>query len=206
MTMLPACWLLSLYRWKYLSKADRWICLLLLATVIEEYIARYYQVVYHNNFPTYHFYTPIELSIIAFYFVSSFKIKSPILWGSIICIVSCTLAALNTIYLQPLLKFNSYFLLFEGIMVISLCLIAFYKILIRDDIKPNKMVNFWLTISFLFYWSFTYVDFGVFGKLEQVSGSLVKYFTFTLSAANLLFYLSIAFVLFFYKKLIPSGE
>ncbi len=206
MGLLLCCLGLTFYRWHSLSKADSLICFLLFLTLVQESIAMYFRLTRHNNFPTYHIYTPIELSVICFYFILSFRSKYKYWIAGILTTISCALSILNTIYLQPLKTFNSYYLLFEGFTIITLCLLSFYKILIRDDVSPRKMAHFWLTISFLFYWSLTYVDFGLIGKLETISPKLAEVFTYSLSTANILFYLAVAIVFFFYKKLIPSGE
>jgi hypothetical protein len=52
--------MLALYRWQVLSKADKWMSILMVITLVQECLSRYLA---HkgNNFPTFHFYTPIEL-------------------------------------------------------------------------------------------------------------------------------------------------
>ena len=198
--------LISLYRWPILSRADRWVCLLLCATLLQESLAEYFKVQFKNNFITYHIYTPIELFIIALYFDQSMRFKHPYRVGISIGILGIILSIINTVYFQPIHTFNSYYLLFEGCIVVSLCLLSFYKLLIREDIITRRMSNFWLTMCFLFYWSLTYVNLGLFTVQIGRDDMLAKVFTWTLYLANLLFYFGLALVFLRYKKLIPSGE
>ena len=199
-------WIVSILRWKLLSKADRWICLLLLLTIIQESIAYYLQVRFHNNYITYHIYTPIELAVICLYFDRSLKFKRPYRIGLIVAATALVISIINTAFYQPYDKINSYFLLIEGCVVIGFCLLSFYRIIIQDDTIPGKMVQFWITICFLFYWSLSYANLGLYGAQVNHTDTLSKIFTWSLYSANLLFYFGIALVFLRYKKLIPSGE
>lgn len=196
----------SLFRWKILSQADRWICLLLFLTIVQELVANYYYYRYENNFITYHIYTPIELSIIIQYFNASIKIGKQPLFGIVTTAICILLAAINAKFFQPLDRINSYYLLFEGCIVIGLCLLSFYKLLIREEVIPNKMAHFWFIICFLFYWSLTYADFGLYGANLTPGTPVAAIFDTALIFANYLFYIGIAVVFIRYKKLIPSGE
>lgn len=196
----------SLLRWKLLSKADLWICLLLCLAFVQESVSFFYEQKYQNNYPTYHFYTPVELSFICFYFVRSLRLKRPNLTSGIMAGVCVLLSVLNTIYLQPLKHINSNYLLIEGCICISFCLLSFYNILLRDDYAPSKQVQFWITIAFLFYWSLSYVNLGLYGSLAKTPKSIEKILTYTLYFANILFYIGMGVIFLRYPKLIPSGE
>jgi hypothetical protein len=68
------------------------------------------------------------------------------------------------------------------------------------------MAHFWFIICFLFYWSLTYANFGLYGAQLNSKNIVSVIFNFTLLAANYLFYIGIATIFLRYKKLIPSGE
>jgi hypothetical protein len=197
---------ISLFRWKILSQADRWICLLLFLTFVQECAAYLCYKRYGTNLITFHIYTPIELSVIILYFNASLKISKNPLFGVVTTLVCILLAIINIRFFQHLDAFNSYYLLLEGCVVIGLCLLSFYKLLIREEVIPNRMVHFWLIICFLFYWSLTYANFGLYSESVKVGGTVDWIFNIALNSANYLFYLGIATVFIRYKKLIPSGE
>jgi hypothetical protein len=196
----------TLFRWRLLSIADRWIAVLILATLTQEFAAAYLALYYSKNLWTFHVYTPIEVGIICMYFDRSMRFRKPYLYGGIIAAFSILLSGLNTWKLQPINTFNSYFLLYEGCLVIVFCLLSFYKLLIRDDVIPVRMAHFWLTICFLLYWSLTFANLGLFARVPPEKAFLRNIFIWTLYCANLLFYFGIITVFARYKKLIPSGD
>jgi len=196
------CWA----QWPILKKADRWICFLLTLTVIQESLAGYLTIIFKSNFITYHIYTPIELILICVYFDLSLKILKPYRLALIIGIPATLTSVLISIFFQHYNKYNSYFLLIEGIIVITLCLVAFYMLLIREDVVPKRMVHFWLTLAFLLYWSLTYVSLGLFSGEAQNIDFVAKIIAWALYISNLLFYLGLLTIFIFYKRLLPSGE
>ena len=196
----------TVYRWRLLSIADRWIAILMVATSVQELAAAYLALYYHNNFATFHIYTPIEIGIICMYFDRSIRFRKPYVIGGIIAGISALVSIYNSVELQPLDMMNTYFILYEGCLIIIFCLLSFYKLLIRDDIVPGRMTHFWLTICFLFYWTLTYANLGLFARVPEDQVTLRAIFIWTLYFANLLFYLGIITVFVRYKKLIPSGD
>ncbi len=197
---------LALARWRTLSQADRWICLLLFITIVQEWIAYQFKVLFQNNYITYHIYTPIEVLIILMYFDRAAHFSRKYAIAIYIGIVSVILSIVDTFFLQKYTEINSYYLLYEGCLVITLSILSFYKLLIREDIVPRKMAHFWITICFLFYWCLSYVNLGLFAYQVGHTKIIMKIFGWTLYCSNLLFYLGLAAVFVRYKKLIPSGE
>lgn len=196
----------SWFRWPILKRADRWICLLLTLTLLQESIALYFNFAFKNNFVTYHIYTPIELFFICIYFDLSLKVAKPFRLSFFIGIPAAITSILLTVYIQKIDKFNSYFLLIEGLIIITLCLIAFYKLLIREDVVPKKMTHFWITMAFLLYWSSTYLSLGLFSWEVQNKNIIAIIIAWALYIPNLLFYTGLLFIFIFYKRLLPSGE
>ena len=193
------------YYWRILSKADRWMCVLLIVTMLQECISRLLASS-GNNFITFHIYTPVELFLISMYFDRSISFKKPYRVGSIVAGAGIILAIINALFFQSYKGINSYFLIFEACVILSFCMLSFYRLLIRDNIVPRKMTQFWLTICFLFYSSLTFVIYGLYGAMIGHDTSLAKIFDLMLYFANLFLYFGIALVFFRYKKLIPSGE
>lgn len=198
--------LLAIYRWQILSKADKWICVLLVVTLIQECISTYIGLIKLDNFFAYHVYTFIELFLIALYFDRSIGFRKPYFYGIIIGVTGIILSLVNTFYFQSTQKFNSYFLLFEQCVIISLCLLSFYRLLLREDVVPSKMTHFWVAICFLFYSSLTLANNGLYAAVIGYDTQLSRILNWTREIANLLFYLGIAVVFVRYKKLVPSGE
>lgn len=197
--------LVALLQWKILTEADRWMAVLLAVTTLQECISWYFASK-GNNFISYHIYTPTELFLISMYFDRSIGFKHAYRLGGIVAVSGFILATVNVLFFQKLNQFNSYFLMLEACAILSLCMLSFYKLLIRDNIIPGRMMQFWLTLCFLFYSSVTFVIYGLYGAMIGHHSSLSHIFTFTLFFANLSLYSGIGLVFLRYKKLIPSGE
>lgn len=196
---------ISIYRWRILGKADKWMCILLITTLIQECLSRWLAFK-GNNFIMFHIYAPVELFLISLYFDRSIRFRKPYVVSIVVGISGIILGVINTIYLQSYKQINSYMLLLEACVILSFCMLSFYRLLIREDIVPVKMAHFWLTICFLFYCSLTFAVIGLYGALVGANNTLAKIFDLTLYIANLLLYSGIAVVFIRYKKLIPSGE
>jgi hypothetical protein len=197
---------IALRQWKILSRADRWMSVLLILTFIQESVAGYLAIHKMNNFPTYHVYTPIELFLIINYFDQSIQIIKDRYVGVYLGLAAVVISIINTLFFQSFYSINSYYLLFEGIVVIGLCMLSFYKLLVREDVVPQKMVLFWISVCFLFYWCLSYTDLGMWVATIDRNNLFKKILAAALYYANILFYLGLATVFFRYKKLIPSGE
>lgn len=194
------------FRWRQLSQADKWLCYLMLLSVLQEFIAYAAAKALRNNLFTYHVYNPLELLVICFYFNESIDVLKGRYLGVWIGLGGMLLSLFCTLVLQPVWTFNSFFLMFEGFCVILLSLLAFYRILIKDDeSSPLRKAHFWITACLLVYWSSTYTTWGLYTIFQQrnyyvdLAGNVI-------SIANVLFYAGISLLFVRYLKLKPSGE
>jgi hypothetical protein len=75
----------------------------------------------------------------------------------------------------------------------------------NDEHVPYRFAHFWLTICFLIYWSSTFTGWGIYTVLNLKDSVIAAIFDQVLKVANFIFYIGIASIFIFYKKLIPSG-
>jgi len=188
-----------------LTKADKWIYYLISLVLLQEAIAFFAAEKYQNNFATYHIYSPIELYVICRYFGESVTLLRRRKIGIKVGIAGIVISILNTVFLQPLSSANTYFLLFESCVVIILCLFSLLEVILAQDKNPYVLSGFWLTLCFLFYWSITFVGWGLFTLMVKVYFNAAPVET-VLYFSNLVFYSGIAIVFFNYSRLIPSSE
>jgi hypothetical protein len=144
--------------------------------------------------------------LISLYFDRSIGFRKPFVIGISVGVAGIILSLVNALYFQSVRNINSYILLLEGCVIISFCMLSFYRLLIRDNIVPGKMAHFWFTICFLFYSTLTFVIYGLYGAMVGRGTTLATIFDVTLYFANLMLYSGIAIIFLRYKKLIPSGE
>ena len=197
--------ILSVWQWKALAKEDKIIALLIGLTTIEEIIAALASHKFQNNLWVFHIYSPIEFFLISLYFnycIRTFRKKKI---GLGIGLFGIVLAICNTLFIQKITTINSYYLLFEGSLVIIYCLLSFHQILMDEERLPYRFAHFWITICFIIYWSSTFTGWGIYNVLDKDEFLLNPIFDKVLAAANFAFYLGLSAVFIFYKKLIPSG-
>lgn len=188
-------------RWRQLKRADKMLVLLVGLTILQEIVAYGCYKVFRNNMFTYHVYSPIEFFVICLFFNEQNKILKQNNIGIGLGIIGILAGISNTVFLQPLNVFNSYYLLFEGTMIILLCLLSLYSILINDNVNFKMQSFFWVTLALMFYWSITYTGWGVFSFIDMKKKTLYHIYDIVIYVSNLMFYSFLSIILFNYKKL-----
>lgn len=195
--------IVCLYRWRRLTKPDRYLALLIQLTLLTECLALYAAYTWKNNLPIYHFFNPVQFFIWSLYFNDSVRVLKGRSVGVFSGAAGVLLAVLNSLTLQHLTEINSYFLLYEGTVLTIYCLLAMREILLKEDDLAYNFVQFWITTCCLLFWSSTYTGWGLF-EFFGTDAIVRRYFDTILTAANYLLYLGIAGSFFFYRRLNPT--
>lgn len=185
---------------RYLKSADKRLAYLFCLTLLTETCADFAITWYRNNTFVYQVWSPIELLLICCYFNEAIPAFKKYNIGIIIGIAGFIAAILNVILFQPINTHNSFFLLFEGFAIISMCLISFYYLVLKDaEIVHNP--HFWFTTIFLFYWSSVFVYWGIYNFLLTSMKEYMKAATYMLWSINYLSYVSFSIVFVRYRKI-----
>jgi hypothetical protein len=190
----------GLLRLKRQGKAEKMLIILLILTLSSEIMAYIWAVKFRNNFPVYHIFAPIQLFFVSMYFHYSVDSLSKSKIAIYIGLSGGILAAVNTIFFQPITTLNSYFLLFEGLCTIFLSLYAFNKMFINDNLNILSIPHFWFTLILLTFWSITYISWGVYEFMRAKQMNALYIMGAVLWAINIITYLGIGFVFFFISK------
>lgn len=194
-------------RYKMLDTASRIYCIYLGAASVDEGIAYYASRKYHNNLPVYSIYNIIELAIIAMYFNYSIDVFYKRRIGIYIAVIGMLFGIINIVFIQHLDSFNTYFLFFEGLCIIGMCLFSFFRLLLRyDDLRLLKYHHFWFTASLLLFWSITYLDLGLYDALTSKLGKKILIVDLSVLVVNILTYLSVFFIFLFYPTMQKINE
>lgn len=146
----------GLIRYKKLDRASRLIVWYIVLTFIMEALAMLAAIIYRNNLPIYHVYSPLQFLVLSIYFNISEDQKRIKPAGWIIGIGGFILSICNSIYLQPLTELNTNFIVLESFLVIAMSLFAFYRLLSSDFMYVHLSPRFWFSAIFLVFWSFTF--------------------------------------------------
>lgn len=174
-------------------------------TFVNEVSAFIAAVLWHNNLPLYHIFSPIEFFLTSLYFncsISYFRKRNV---GVIVGIIGVAVSILNILFFQNITTVNSYFLLFEGTVIIIYCLLSLHQILLDEEHLPYRFAHFWITLCCLIYWSSTFTGWGLYAVLSEEDIKLVAFFDKVLTAANFILYIGIGTTLVLYKRLIPTS-
>lgn len=160
--------LCGIWRYKKLDTASKILSILICCALINEYAAYYLAIKYKNNLALYDIYSIIEFGILCLYFNKVIDVFIEKKIGIYIGIGGIIFGIMNLIFIQHLNSFNSYFLLFEGLSVIGMCLFAFFRMLLKyDSLKLYKYPHFWFISIILFFWSITFLTWGLYEYITQ---------------------------------------
>jgi len=192
----------GIYRYRRLDKAAKifsvFICLACIAETTSLIAAR----VWHNSMPVIAIYSLIEFAMISVYFnysIDAFRKKN---LGIYFAIGGIVLGILDILFLQPLNVFNSYYLFFEGIGIISMSLFSFFRLLLKEEyLVLYKYPHFWFAAILSFFWSVTFLNWGLRDYIYIHHAQSSKMLDVGIYIINILFYAMFACVFILYPKM-----
>lgn len=148
----------------YFKKADktfRWVCLLIILTLLSELIARYFKFHHQPNGIVYIVFTPVEYFMYTMIYKSFFNDRTwtKILHVSIACLIF--IEVINIIFFQPPNETPTNIMNIESVLLVILSLKLFIDI--REKPVYENIVNegvFWFNSAVLLYYSFDILFWG----------------------------------------------
>lgn len=205
LVVVLSAFLIGLYRYSVIDRPSRVLLLLLLIILIDESVGHIFSERFGNNMVIYNSYSLVELFLISLYFNYTIKRFRKRNIGCYIGALGLIFGVLNFSLLQPLNSFSTSYLLFEGFFIILMSLISFYYLLLsEDDLKLYRQSHFWFTSVLLFFWSVTYVAWGIFPLIHSKTN--IKLIESLLWVVNIISYSSIAIIFLLYPKLQATNE
>lgn len=189
-------------RLRKLSLPEKIVLGLIMLSLLVERVATYCIIKIRNSNVVYGAFSPIEVFIIALYFhysVDVFKKSNVALYIGLSALI---FGFVNYFWIQSPFKMNNFFLLLESLIVITLCLYSFYRMLLADDnLVLTKYSHFWITSIFLFFWTATFFIWGLYDYIIVAASAGVGLVNDLLLVVNILTYLAFGFVFLFHKKM-----
>ena len=194
-------------RVQHFDKASKIFWWYTCAGFLVEATARYAAVVYGNNMPVYGIYSLFAFGLTAAYFNYSVDVLRVRNIGLYIGAFGVALGILNSIFIQPLNVLSSYFLYFEGIVILGLALFSFFRMmLISDGMQLYKLRHFWFPVILCFFWSITFFNWGLYGYFNANEKGWMWLINLSIIAVSSTTYLAIAVVFWNYPKLKAAGD
>lgn len=181
------------------------VCLLVL-TIIGDLTARWYGHVHQNKkTPVFHFYNIAEMLLIATYYILLIWKRKKLWYIILSIIVFSALGLLNIIYLQPLNRLNSNFLILESFFTIAFSLYSLYRILLDDDIiKVLRFPHFWISALLLLLASGSFFFWTVVIQILKDHRHYLLFAENTQMIINIIVYLGIGLSFLLYHKKEPA--
>lgn len=152
---------ISLLYYKKVDRTFRWLCILVILTLISELIARYFSFHRKPNGIVYVIFTPIEYYIYAMIYKMFFGDKkwTTILFISVACLIF--LEVINTIFFQPTYEIPTNVMNVESVLLVTLALKLFISIR-EKPVYENVLSEgvFWFNSAVLLYYSFDILIWG----------------------------------------------
>jgi hypothetical protein len=192
-------------RYKLLSMPEKIILGLILLSLIVERIATYCIITIRNSNVVYGAFSPIEILIISLYFhysVDAFRNNRTAIF---IGLGAFLFGYINYFFVQSPFKMNNFFLLLQSLLIITLSMYSFYRMLIVDEsLILTRYSHFWITSILLFFWTATFFIWGLYDYMTitlSVGNGLINDM---LLYVNVITYVGFGLVFLFHNKMQPK--
>ena len=185
--------IVGIIRYTHLSKSSK-ICILLLSTtLISEFSALAIGRIGKGNLFIYHFFAPIQYSLIAWAYYSELKL----VWIKYSIPVMLIIAVLMSWLVQPLTVFNSYYVCLDLLLTIVVCT-QFFEMLLKasNETSFTAYPMFWISSGFLLFSVCNLFVFSSYNGLFSMVSSWERVFAYIRIFTNCLLYIlfSVAFL------------
>ena len=185
--------------WKKVGKAVKYISILILITLISEFVAKYFsfKLKISNNI-VYHFFVIIEYGLYCLIFHLNLRSALTTKFLVISLVVLIIGEITNTIFFQPLETTNTNILILEALFLVFFSLLLFKKLsenIEMDSLFPQSV--FWFNTGILIYYSFNVLIWGFHSfKVYRLERPPIIIYDINLLLSGLLYLLfSVAIVL-----------
>ena len=187
---------------RYFDYSTTLLWLYTCAAFIVEFTAIVAIIQFGNNMPLYGIYSLIEFGLLTAYFNYSVDVLRVKNVGLIIGFIGILFGVANIIFFQPLTVFNSYFLYFEGTVVICLSFVSFFRLFfLSDDLQLIRLRHFWFSFILCSFWTTTFLFWGLYDYLYKNKNEWAGLVNSTVNVISCVTYFAFATVFWRYPKL-----
>jgi len=187
------------YHYRKLDIGTKIFFYLAVFSFIDESVAYYSALHYHNNMFIYNIANIIEVFIVSLYFNATIKFFKERNFGIIIGILSVIFGIINNFFIQSPNGITNYFLFFQALITIAMSIFSLSMFMIHGSGNVKKEVHFWFPAILMFSWSSVYLLFTLVKYYKK--GPVVDFAVLALFAVSVITNLAIAVVFWFYPKM-----
>lgn len=187
----------GLIHFSKVDKASKTIIGFIFISMISEIMALIFIQKFGKNLIIYNIYNLISFLILCLYFEKLvYKLPAKLIAGIGIS------AYIVDLFIQD---FNNglvtYFIMFQNLLTIALCLYYYYQVLASDIIEIHLSPHFWITALILVFSCFTFFYWSVGLNAYQHQSEKSGWIMLMIQIINIVFYSSMGIIFLFYNKL-----
>lgn len=185
----------GILKWRSIDRAARMLAVLVCVTFCFELSALIAALVWGNNMPVYHVFSPVQLCLLIAYFSRLFQRHILRRLFPIFVSLIILLAVANTLWVQLWSGLNSYFLLFESVVIVAFCIYAFFVFFSASgELHLLSYPHFWIVSTLFAFWCLTFSYWGLFRYLSIYFPSFLYRIYLLVSVVNTITYFSFAII------------
>ncbi len=192
--------ILGVISYKKLSLALRLVFYIVLFAFITEITGMYFSYLFKNNLWVFYIANPIAFILFAIFYASIINSKSAKVVCKFLIICFALVCILNMLIIEDGFKSLFYFIILKGVLITILTLWYLYSIINDEKFAKPNLPLLLITISILFYYSFSAVYFSVINFLEIKQSVVAQQLKPYLYITNILLYANISIAFFITAK------
>lgn len=193
--------LCAVWRLPRLDRAASIFALLMGLTFVEETLAYYCAIKYHNNIPVLRIFSIVEMAMLSIYFNYCIAVFRARALGWYIAALSILAGLIDLLLLEPIDHLSGFYMNFQALVIISIALFAHYQFLSRHGYRPvSPEPHFWISTVLLFFWSVTYLNWALYDLFTIMLKDNKILVDYSIYAVNVTSHLAIAIIFIRYPK------
>ena len=191
---------IGLLKYNILDRPLKVMFWMLFFCLVSEIVSSFLYNKIHTKAPVYHFFSIVELTTLAYYFLFIVKSNPPKWILIFIPAISIFLGLGNLILFQPLKIYNTNMLLMESVLISGMALYALFIIMKRDEILDLiSYPHFRISIALLILWTATFFFWAFLSYLKKSNPDYYRIVALGQSSLNIATYSFIGYAYYKYK-------
>ena len=192
-------------RYKEFDTATKIFAVYIIVATISEITAFLCGKFLHDNMPVYAVYNLLEFVFVSMFFNRSIDVFYKRNVGYYIAVIGLFVGIINIVCIQGIHSLNSYFLFFEGVVIIAMALLLFFRLLINNNhLQLYRSPHFWLATVLVFFWSITMLNWSMYDYFLANHKELLVFVNTSIVVVGIVTYVAIGCIFILYPKMSKS--
>ncbi len=200
-SLLLIAFLSGMLRRRFLDIASKIFCTYIGLTLLEECIAYYCAVKFHQNIPVLRVFNLVEIATLSLYFNYCIEFFRKRNIGIHIAIISSLIGLYNMIACGSMYHLSGFFMYYEGIVIIMMALLSLFQLVKSYSylvITTNP--HFWFAFILIIYWCLSIIDWAFYDFFTIAAPAYKYWISYAIGFINYPFYITVIFTFLRYPQ------